>query len=173
MFYRHRYADHRAVRGVETPRPVGREPRNCADADYLSDLWPERSYAARVAAQEWLRDQRTLEEQRSWLAAIAEVQAAWPGTDGWLTSCSKTEGAGRSGEAPWVPNRQGSGAGGWLQFMESTFWRMFTAGKADAEARGFIVPESAASWYSRIGQAIAGAWGVSNGRRGEWSGAGC
>lgn len=57
--------------------------------------------------------------------------------------------------------------------MESTFWRMFTAGKADAEARGFTVPKEAASWYSPIGQAIAGAWGYTHGRRHEWSGHGC
>jgi hypothetical protein len=57
--------------------------------------------------------------------------------------------------------------------MESTFWRMFIAGKADAEARGFTVPKAASSWYSPIGQAIAGAWGYTHGRRGEWSGPGC
>jgi hypothetical protein len=172
-FYRARYAEHRAVREIETEYPAGRKPRNCADADYLAGLWPERALAARLATEAWLLDQRTLDEQTSWQAAIDEVQAAWPDTDDWLRSCSSTEGAGASGEAPWVPNREGSGAGGWLQFMESTFWRMFTAGKADAEARGYIVPREAASWYSRIGQAIAGAWGVSNGRRVEWSGSGC
>jgi len=172
-FYRQRFSAHRAVRGIETPHPAGRKPRNCADAHYLAEVWPERSLEARRATEAWLLDRKTLDEQSSWQRAIAEVQAAWPDTDWWLDSCSRTEGAGRSGEAPWVPNREGSGAGGWLQFMESTFWRMFWAAKADAEARGFVVVKSAASWYSRIGQAMAGAWGVTNGRRSEWSGSGC
>ncbi len=173
-FYRGRYVTWRAMRGVQTPVPVGRKPRNCADAYYLADLWPERSFQARKTTEQWLLDWRTLDEQHTWIKAISEVQVAWPGTEAWLRSCSSTEGAGRNLSINYFQmNHQGSGAGGWLQFMSGTFWRMFAAGKADAEARGFIVPASAAAWDSRIGQAIAGAWGVSNGRRGEWSGSGC
>jgi hypothetical protein len=119
-------------------------------------------------------DRKTLNEQETWVSAIEEVQAAYPGTASWLRSCSSSEGAGRSlSQNAFVMNHQGSGAGGWLQFMESSFWRMFWAGKSDLESRGYVVPKEAASWSSRIGQAIAGAWGVTHGRRGEWSGSGC
>lgn len=108
------------------------------------------------------------------MAAIDEVQKAYPETAWWLSSCSSSEGAGRSlSQNEFVMNHQGSGAGGWLQFMESTFWRMYEAAKADLEARGFVVPPESASWSSRIGQAMAGAWGLTHGRRGEWSGGGC
>lgn len=144
----------------------------CERARHLAQRWVGRAFATRKQSERWLAA-RTLREQRAWFAAIDEVQRAYPGTKDWLVSCSLTEGAGRSLDAPFVMNHQGSGAGGWLQFMESTFWRMFTAAKADVEARGFIVPRSAASWSSRLGQALAGAWGVTNGRRGEWSGSGC
>jgi hypothetical protein len=63
--------------------------------------------------------------------------------------------------------------GGCMQMYPSTFWRMFSAAKADVEARGYIVPKSAASWYSPLGQALGSAWGLKNGRRGEWHGPGC
>lgn len=84
-------------------------------------------------------------------------------------SCSASEG----GHGRWVPNSQGSGVGGWLQFMPGTFWRMYGAAHADVTGRGFLIPRSAASWYSPLGQALAGAWGVMNGRRHEWAGHGC
>jgi hypothetical protein len=136
-------------------------------------VWPARSYQARLATEQWLIDQRTLYEQTSWQAAIDEAQKAYPGTRDWVDSCSRSEGAGRSGEAPWVPNREGSGAGGWMQFMESTFWRMYYAAEADLAERGFTLAASARSWYSRIGQAVAAAWGYLHGRSSEWYGAGC
>ena len=115
-----------------------------------------------------------MRERSHWIQAMREVQKVHPGTEGWLRSCSSSEGAGRNLSINWFQmNHQGSGAGGWLQFMESTFWRMFWAAKADAEARGFIVPDGLASWSSRTGQALAGAWGLTHGRRHEWSGSGC
>lgn len=105
---------------------------------------------------------------------MREVQKAYPDTEWWLRSCSSTEGAGRNLSINYFQmNHQGSGAGGWLQFMESTFWRMYWASVEDLKARGFSFPENTASWSSRLGQAMAGAWGLTNGRRGEWHGSGC
>ena len=78
-FYRSRYVQHRAVRELATSWPAGRKPRNCADALYLAEVWPTRSLQARLATEQWLRDQRTLDEQTSWQAAIREAQAAYPG----------------------------------------------------------------------------------------------
>lgn len=108
-------------------------------------------------------------ETSDWLTAVKVVQRVYPGSSGWLISCSASEG----GHGGWVPNRQGSGAGGWMQFLSGTFWRMYVAARADASARGFRVPASSAAWDSPIGQALAGGWGWTNGRRGEWMGAGC
>jgi hypothetical protein len=103
-----------------------------------------------------------------WRTAVRIAQRVFPGTEGWLLSCSASEG----GWGRWVPNNQGSGVGGWLQMFPSTFWRMYSAARAEAVSQGFTVPEETASWYSPLGQALAGAWGGLH-RRHEWSGAGC
>lgn len=105
----------------------------------------------------------------SWIAAIHVAQRPYPGTASWLLSCSRSEG----GHGRWVANGDGSGAGGWMQFLHGTFQRMWGAAYADVRARGYVVPRSAHSWYSPLGQALAGAWGVKNGRSHEWYGPGC
>lgn len=130
------------------------------------------------AAKVWVRSElrqarrhayRTLTAVNSWPAAVQVAQRPYPGTAAWLLSCSGSEG----GHGRWVPNGDGSGAGGWLQFLHGTFYRMWAAAYADVRSRGFIVPRSAHSWYSPLGQALAGAWGLVNGRRHEWYGPGC
>jgi hypothetical protein len=105
---------------------------------------------------------------------MREVQVAYPGSEAWLRSCSSSEGAGRNLSINYfVMNHEGSGAGGYLQFMESTFWRMYNAAVADLKARGFIIDPASASWSSRIGQAMAGGWAYTHRATGEWSGSGC
>lgn len=136
---------------------------------WLAKEWKGRAWRARQAYTRWISSYYTLRPHRDWQRAVKEVQRAYPGTQSWLLSCSASEGA----HGLWVPNRQGSGAGGWLQFMESTFWRMYGTALSDVTRRGFSVPASAASWYSPLGQALAGAWGVTNGRSHEWYGHGC
>lgn len=173
-YYRGVHTTWRAKLGLDTPYPAGRKPRNCADAQYLSKVWIIKALKTKVVVQRWLKDQRTLYDQPTWIKAIDEVQKAYPGTRDWLRSCSASEGAGRSLSINYfVMNHQGSGAGGYLQFMSSTFWRMYTAAVEDLKERGFSFPASSAAWDSRLGQAMAGAWGVTHGRRGEWSGSGC
>ena len=173
-FYRTKYSQHRRDQGLVTSWPPGRKPRNCADARYLASVWKVRAREARVSKQLWLKE-HTLRDfvvtpgNRAWQKAVEEAQRPYPGTSSWLLSCSDSEG----GWGRWVPNSQGSGVGGWLQFMPSTFTRMFYAALEDVSARGFIVPHTAHSWYSPLGQALAGAWGISNGRRHEWHGSGC
>lgn len=66
-----------------------------------------------------------------------------------------------------------SGAGGWLQFMHSTFESVIDDGIAVARARGLLVPSSARDWRSPLGQALAGLEMLRDGRRGEWSGSSC
>jgi hypothetical protein len=110
-----------------------------------------------------------LPETEDWLTAVRIVQRVYPGSSGWMVSCSASEG----GHGGFVMNREGSGAAGWAQFLSGTFWRMYLAARADAEARGFRVPASTAAITSPLGQALAMAWGYVNGRRGEWFGAGC
>ena len=131
--------------------------------------WVHRTWKQRLASCEKRLQRRTLPAPGDWRTAVMIAQRPYPGTYAWLMSCSASEG----GWGRWIPNRQGSGANGWMQFMESTFWRMYRAAHADATGRGYIIPAEAASWYSPLGQALAGAWGVTNGRRHEWAGSGC
>lgn len=175
-YYQMRYSTWVELRGGSHTFRLG-QPRGCAYISWLAERWQGRALQERERYLVWkaeqarrtLRDFKTGTGVSAYLRAVEEVQRPYPGTRSWLLSCAADEG----GYGRWVPNSQGSGAGGWLQFMESTFWRMFGAAKPDVESRGFIVPRSAASWYSPLGQALAGAWGVSNGRAHEWSGAGC
>ncbi len=148
---------------------------SCSYTQWLAHRWKARSWQARQAWERFqerryvLRDFEVTPGNRAWLRAVREAQGPFPGTEAWLLSCSASEG----GHGRWVPNSQGSGVGGWLQMFPSTFWRMFSAAKVDAERRGYRVPSSAASWYSPIGQALGGAWAIRNGRRHEWVGHGC
>lgn len=154
--------------------PRARKPRNCADARYLAKVARIRAHVSRVTYENWvaahtLHDPEVRPGNQAWHRAVQEAQRAYPGTRGWLLSCSASEG----GWGRWVPNSDGAPPGGWLQFYESTFWRMWATAKVDVTRRGYRVPRSAHSWYSPLGQALAGAWGLTNGRRHEWSSSGC
>lgn len=105
-----------------------------------------------------------------WEQAIQRVQTPYPGSATWLLNCSASEG----GHGQWVPNRQGSGAGGWMQYMNGTFWHDYTRAISDLHARGYAVPASTATWYSPLGQAIAAGWAYGHERPpGKWVGWGC
>ncbi|HXH87409.1 MAG TPA: hypothetical protein VNI55_02230 [Gaiellaceae bacterium] len=110
-----------------------------------------------------------LQADRDWWFAVRYADRIYPGSAGWLLSCSASEG----GHGGWVPNRQGSGAGGWMQFLSGTFYANVDAAFADARARGHVVPRSWRSWYSAGGQAVVGAYMLRVGQRGQWVGAGC
>lgn len=176
-FYRGRYAEHRAKMGagvLTVVRP--RKPRNCADAHYLSRLWKQRAARARVALIRYLVRQRahTLRDyafgsgNQAWPKAVQEVQRVFPGTNGWLLSCSAAEGGhgrwvGYGGQAYSTWLRDSDTVGGPLQFRYSTFKGMFRHGLEYVRARGYRVPGhltyvSDIAWRSALGQAIAGGW---------------
>lgn len=150
-------------------------PRGCDHVRWAVGRWQDKAILSRASYQEWTRSRFVIRERRTWAAAVQHVQKAYPGTSGWLLSCSADEG----GWGHWKPNKDGYPPGGWLQFYHSTWVRMFGLGSYtgaidDLSKRGFTIRErSVASWYSPVGQALAGAWGVTHGRSGEWAGAGC
>jgi hypothetical protein len=180
VFYRGQFHSHRARLGAGRPstKPVV-STSACSQVRFLAYMWRSRAYIARTATEailffrkmreKTLKDFSVTPGNSAWRRAVKEAQRAYPGTESWLLSCSASEG----GWGRWVPNSQGSGVGGWMQMYPSTFWRMWATAKADVTSRGFKVPASAASWYSPLGQALASAWGLTNGRRGEWAGSGC
>lgn len=136
--------------------------------------------AVRWLERELERTERVLEARR--VAAIAEALSRvgdfavavrqverWFGPQPWLWSCPRSEG----GFGAFVMNRQGSDAGGWLQFMPGTFYGVIDSAIREARRRGMPVPSNARSWRSPLGQALAGVEMLRQGRRGEFEGATC
>lgn len=143
-----------------------------------SDLTLEHQREVRFAkrAAGWLP--REIRETKAAIAARMVVNdymtavrlvERYFGYQSFLRSCPRSEG----GFGQFVYNTQGSGAGGWLQFMEGTFWSVIDDAIRHARERGMFVPSSARSWYSPLGQALAGIEMLRDGRRGEWSGSTC
>lgn len=88
---------------------------------------------------------------------------------GWVLSCADSEG----GRGKWVPNRNGSGAGGWMQFLSGTYYSNSPAAWRFAASRRVFVPRRYDSWYSPIGQALTALWMFHNEGSGQWYGSGC
>ena len=162
----------RAKHAADVTRFFENHPRLARTKQGRAAVWQHKRLAAwadrrirQVKHRLWLR----LPDTGDWQTAVRIVQRAYPGTSSWLLSCSASEGS----WSAWVWNHEGSGVGGWLQFQPSTFDRMWRAALHDIRKRGFKVPSGATHWRHPLCQALAGAWGVSNGRRHEWHGSGC
>ena len=94
------------------------------------------------------------------------MQRVFPGTQGWLLSCSAAEGGhgrwvgyGGQGYSAWL--RDSDTVGGPLQFRYSTFTGMFRRAVDHVTAQGYRVPQFSdytAAWRSALGQALAGGW---------------
>lgn len=139
--------------------------KSCHWARYAASEWVARTAAARRAYARWERER--LLDARTWLEAVREVQRVFPGTEGWLLSCSEAEsnhyewvGYGGQPYSTWL--RDSDTVGGYLQFRYSTFKGMFRRGAEYAVARSFRLPaelrDTTAAWRSALGQAIAGGW---------------
>jgi hypothetical protein len=105
---------------------------------------------------------RTLPAVNDWRTAVTLAQRVYPGTEPWLLYISDREG----GWGPFVMNHQGSGAGGWLQFMASTFYAYVDDARASFERRGFKVDPRVWTWTHPLGQALTGAYMRFTGRDG-------
>lgn len=123
-----------------------------------------RSYVPRVA-------------ETDWLSAVAVVQRWFPGSSGWLISCSSGEGGHGGfvyfGHLSYPKYGSHTTPGGWMQFMQDTFWNEFQNARAYLRTRGVALPASSASWFSPLGQAVAGAYALLRGHTGAWTGSGC
>lgn len=83
----------------------------------------------------------------------------------WLLSCALDEGLSRPGE-PWKMNNEGSGAGGWMQFMQSTL-------EDNLYRVRDTVPRKYRKWRSKVGQAYVAAAMFKAGQSGQWTGDSC
>lgn len=119
-----------------------------------------RVYVHHVTKLERL--ERTLPATNDWRTSVRLAQRPFPGTESWLLFISDREG----GYGPFVMNRQGSGAGGWMQFMASTFYAYVDDARAAVERRGFIVPANVWTWTHPLGQALTAGYMRYTGRDG-------
>lgn len=126
---------------------------------WAADRWKTRAVKCVAALQ-----LRTIPSTGDWSRAVELVQRIYPGTSGWLLSCSSGEG----GHGRFVLNHQGSGAGGWMQFLSSTFYSHYRAAFADARAKGFVIDRVHESWYDPIGQAVTAAHMRTHGQSSHW-----
>ena len=106
--------------------------------------------------------QHTIQYTNDWRTAVRLTQRVFPGTDEWLLYISHREG----GYGPFVMNHQGSGAGGWMQFMASTFYAYSDDARRAVQARGFFVEPSVWSWTHPLGQALTAGYMRYTGRDG-------
>ena len=116
--------------------------------------WVFRQWTHRAAVCQKNLSGRVLGATGDWLTAVRIVQRVYPGTGDWLRYISHREG----GWGRFVMNTQGSGAGGWMQFMASTFYAYNDDAYADARRRGFILPPATNTWTHPLGQALTAAY---------------
>lgn len=127
-----------------------------------SKLWRRRSSRSYVSYVREVKYWSSLNKSM-WRSVNAAAREYGVSAD-WLHACVASEG----GHGGWVMNHQGSGAGGWFQFMESTFY-----GNVNAARSGNRFPRRYAKWNSRVGQAYTAAYMFKIGQSHQWTGAGC
>lgn len=125
-------------------------------------LWVLRLWQGRLKACLDTLHNVTIPTTNDWQTAVQLVQRVYPGTADWLLYISRREG----GHGGFVMNHQGSGAGGWMQFMSGTYYGYSDDAFADLARRGFIVDRRTNSWYHPLGQAITAAYMRYTGRDG-------
>ncbi len=172
-----RHSTWKALMGVEV-EPRLYVPRGCGHVRWLVSVWKERAYEARKDYYRWRESQWVLKDfafspgNHAWPKAVKEVQKVFPGTEGWLMSCSWAEGkwgrwVGYGGQAYSTWLRDSNTVGGPMQFRFRTFTGMFRHGLDFILERGFRVPQElrdrslegkTRAWRSALGQAIAAGW---------------
>lgn len=169
-FYRIRASNWKKLRGVKSEVRL-LQPRGCAHTLWLAKEWKVRAFRARQSYYRWLESEYVLKDtlfgdgNHAWLKAVREVQRPFPGTEGWLLSCSDAEGGhgrwvGYSGVPYSIWLRNSDTVGGPMQFRYSTFTGMYHHGLDHLRARGYRSPrmDMTTAWRSALGQAIAAGW---------------
>lgn len=145
--------------------------------------WALRLWRGRLAP---CRDvlAHTVAASNDWVTSVRIVQRFYPGSEGWILSCSASEGGhgefvyhggGTPGSYDVESEYEPETPGGWMQYFPGTFWGDFNAAVQDLRVRAVRVPRAAFTWYSPLGQALAAGWAHNFGRYtgGKWTGSGC
>jgi hypothetical protein len=90
----------------------------------------------------------------NWTRAMRVVQKPFPGTYDFLAFTSNRECRRCYTVTYHVMNTEGSGAGGPMQFMESTFDSNMPNARAWIERHGYVVDPRVWRWTSYLGQAL-------------------
>lgn len=178
------YRRHRPLRRLPTCTMVEdlfKPPRRC-----LTPTARERALRSRLfhkAQARWtskeLRETMLAIVRRadaSWSRALDYVELVFPQQRPWVQSCSSSEGASPDGlrAERLRMNREGSGAGGPMQFMAGTFYSNVDGAAAETRRRGHRFLAGWRRWSSYAGQALTAAWMRWRGTdRGQWTGASC
>ena len=125
-------------------------------------VWAKNRHQAKRRYDAWLNSWERL--NGSMWRAVEAASKEYGVSASWLHACVSSEG----GHGGWVMNHGGSGAGGWAQFMESTFYGYVGSARA-----GNRFPAKYAVWTSRVGQAYTMAYMFKIGESNQWTGAGC
>lgn len=141
-----------------------------------ADNWKAIAKAERMAYMKYVKEKRA--EARRFAAANRDFHLAlklasrhYGVSYSWLHACAHSEGhidgrrPGYREKDPFIMNHQGSGAGGWLQFMEPTFYGNLRGANP--------VPKKYRKWNSKVGQAYVAAYMFKIGQSRQWTGAGC
>lgn len=112
------------------------------------NLWTKRLKACRAILA------RSIPNTGDWVIAVKLIQRVYPGTADWLLKISRREG----GWGPFVMNKQGSGCGGWMQFMSSTFYAYNGRAYQDVRQRGWRIDPRTSTWTDPLGQATTAAY---------------
>lgn len=138
-----------------------RHTRSVAYLGWINGRWNHRQIHARKVAHS------RLPNSNDWMTAVRIVQRVWPGTSGWLLSCSGHEGGHGiwvwNGGAPYGAAHSGSDAGGWMQYFSGTWSGNFHHALDAAETNHRRPPASAVGpsgtgWTSPLAQAFAAGW---------------
>ncbi len=136
---------------LPTSRTRARSPWKHHTAAYWArelNLWTLRLNRCRATLA------RSIPNTDDWQTAVRLVQRVYPGTQDWLLKISHREG----GWGRFVMNSQGSGCGGWMQFMSSTYWAYSGSAYHDLSSRGWRIDPRTNSWTNPLGQAVTAAY---------------
>lgn len=147
-FYRERTEDYRSLLGVRMIRFSHQPIKSCAYGQWVAGLWKERTYTHK----QYLH---LLESaNRNFNVAATLAARIFHTTRERLYHRASVEG----GHGSWYCNHSGSGACGWFQFMEGTYYGRSYSAFAIAKKRGFPIPAKYNSWYSVLGQNLTAAY---------------
>jgi len=135
---------------------------------YRTHFWKARANRQFILALAYMKEQEAI--RLMWIKQDRDIHLALKGASArygvsysWLHACAHSEGL-SDGRTYFVMNHEGSGAGGPLQFMESTF---------KSNVPNVDIPPQYKKWTSNVGQAYTAAYMFKIGQSRQWTGAGC